>query len=258
MAPVVPLGPSVIAGASSLLGGVFGRSKQPGIKKQYRLGRENTELLEKNKYKWIVEGARKAGFNPLTALRATGGNITTAPQPQSPLSSRSYIGEAIKTFGGTYAQDAIQRATEARQNEEWQRRYDYQRENPVPLLSTRPQASKDADREKVSGIPENAGAMFPALDHRIQVRLPTDDGVETVYLHKHIADRFGIEEGHMLTVGDMSEMVGEIAGEGSAALQIDAVLENLFRQGIISGGKTGGEQLRPPINTRRVNQTGGL
>lgn len=154
MAPVVPLGPSVIAGASSLLGGVFGRSKQPGIKKQYRLGRENTELLEKNKYKWIVEGARKAGFNPLTALRATGGNLTTAPQPQSPLSSRSYIGEAIKTFGGTYAQDAIQRATEARQNEEWQRRYDYQRENPVPVLSPR---TKDVQKTEQMNNRINVG-----------------------------------------------------------------------------------------------------
>lgn len=100
---------SLISAGSSLLGGIFGKSKRRSTVPNF------AEMRDK---------ARAAGFNPLTALRATGGGIAPA-QAISPLSTRAAIGNAIAQFGGTYAQGAIQKETQRQANEEWTRRHDY-------------------------------------------------------------------------------------------------------------------------------------
>jgi len=119
---------AAIAGGSQLIGGLLGKSKKPewNFKEKRR--------MEQERFGWLVEGARRAGFNPLTVLRSTGGQQGDYSTTESPLGSRAAVGEAIKTFGGTYAQDAIQRATEDRAQEDWKERWDYQIENPLPPL----------------------------------------------------------------------------------------------------------------------------
>jgi len=111
------------AAAGQLVGGLLQKPKK--LQQNFREERQNL--------KNIVRGAREAGFNPLTVLRSTGGQ-PTANAIQSPLGARAAIGEAIKTFGGTYAQDAIARATEDRAQEDWKDRWDYQIANPLPPL----------------------------------------------------------------------------------------------------------------------------
>jgi len=111
------------AAGAELVGGLLQKPKK--LQQNFREERQNLRN--------IVRGAQEAGFNPLTVLRATGGQ-PTANAIQSPLGARAAIGEAIKTFGGTYAQDAIARASEDRAQEDWKERWDYQIENPLPPL----------------------------------------------------------------------------------------------------------------------------
>ena len=248
---------AAIAGGSQLLGGLLQKPKKVQWDFQER------ERLENERFKWLVKGAQKAGFNPLTVLRSSGGQMANVTPRQSPLGARAALGEAIKTFGGTYAQDAIQRATEDRAQEDWKERYDYRLENPLQPVrqttrTTQNTETKDDGFLKEGESPYGGGANMPSMDHRVQVRLPTDDGVETVWVLKDVLDRYGITEGSMLTAGDMTEFQGELTGEAALALQADKVLENLFRQGIFSRGKKGGENFDPPINTNRKRGSGGL
>ena len=154
---------AAIAGGSQLLGGILGKGKK--LQQNFREERQNL--------KNIVRGAREAGFNPLTVLRATGGQ-PTANAIQSPLGARAAVGEAIKTFGGTYAQDAIQRATEDRAQEDWKDRWDYQIANPLPPL-----------RQNTGGgsKPEKTGAFDTARDDYVgQIQNPTGARPEEIQI----------------------------------------------------------------------------
>jgi len=236
---------SLISAGGSLLGGIFGKSKRRSTVPNF------AEMRDK---------ARAAGFNPLTALRATGGGIAPA-QALSPLSTRAAIGNAIQQFGGTYAQGAIAQETAKQAQEDWKARWDYQIANPqntrfapaVPALSNRPgeNAEKTGYLEPGETVSQT-GAIFPFMDHRIKVRLP--NGAKAYILADH-ADRYQIKPGSMLTVGDLAELSGEIMGEGSAILQPKAVLDNLLRTGVIYENKTG-ESNQNPVRARR-RSTGG-
>jgi len=71
-----------------------------------------TRDLELSKYGWLVEGAQKAGFNPLTALGATGGpQLQGSPAAISPIAVQSYVGEALSTAAGNFQgpEDAIEK-----------------------------------------------------------------------------------------------------------------------------------------------------
>jgi len=73
-------------------------SKQQ-LQDQYDLTRD----LELSKYGWLVEGAQRAGFNPLTALGNTGGpQLQGASTAISPIAVQSYIGEALSTAAGNF------------------------------------------------------------------------------------------------------------------------------------------------------------
>jgi len=141
------LGAAAIKGGASLLGGVLSRQKKVGLQKQYRLKREADAAAERQKYQWIVEGAQKAGFNPLTALKAGGGGLSGGSMTpmQSPLTARAALGEAIETFGGTYAQDAIDRATDARAQEDWKERLDYENQSLPAVSATSQKALQSLD-----------------------------------------------------------------------------------------------------------------
>ena len=117
---------ALISGGTKLLGGILGKGKKP--QQNFREERQNLRN--------IVRGAKEAGFNPLTVLKATGGQ-PTANNIVSPLGIRAALGEAIETFGGTYAQNAMEIERENRAQEAWKDRYDYELENPMPPLSGR-------------------------------------------------------------------------------------------------------------------------
>jgi len=141
---------ALIQGGTALLGGML-QDKGPSLKRQHSLARLSQQKLARDLPAHIVAGAQNAGFNPLTLLRSTGGSVGTATQANiSPLGQRSAIGDAIAQFGATYAQDAIQKETEQRQNEEWTRRYDYDL----------------ANRPKVSPVSQIA---TPSTDNKIKI-----------------------------------------------------------------------------------------
>ena len=143
----MPWQAAAIAGGAQLLGGLLSKPKK--VQQNFREERQNL--------KNIVQGAREAGFNPLTVLRATGGQ-PTANAIQSPLGARAAVGEAIKTFGGTYAQDAIQRATEERAQDDWKERFDYaQAARNVPQLSAKTGENQRLADEAAGRVPQGFG-----------------------------------------------------------------------------------------------------
>jgi len=246
---------ALIQGGSSLVGGLLGKDKGPSLRKQ----RNNMKKIEEDRYKWLVKGAQRAGFNPLTVLRSTGGQMAPQLNFDSPLSARAVLGEAIKTFGGTYAQDAIQRATEDRAQEDWKERYDYQRQNPI-LSSMPAQTAKAATNDAETGFLtegqtlRTGGAEYPALDHRVQVRLPSG---QNVWMPAQWGERFGIQQGGTLTAGDVTEMVGELTGEVTNTLSFDKILENAFRTGLFFNDEDAGGALDLNPNRNRKRGTGG-
>lgn len=128
----MPWEAAAISAGSKLLGGLLGGDKGPSLRQQ----RNNMKKTEHQRFKWLVKGAQNAGFNPLSVLRATGGAMAPQLTPQTPLNARAILGEAIADFGGTFAQDAIQRATEERAQEDWKERFDYGKKNAVQPLRT--------------------------------------------------------------------------------------------------------------------------
>jgi len=132
--------PAAINAVGTLASGLFGK-KGPTFADQ----RKHTKRMELRRYGWLRDGALNAGFNPLTVLRATGGQMMQPQDMGSPLSTRAAIGEAIKTFAGTYAQDAIQRASEDRAQERWKEREDYVSPvSPVPRVASNSIANENA------------------------------------------------------------------------------------------------------------------
>lgn len=163
-----PFATAAIAAGTTALGGILGRSSGPSVQEQMRKQREQGEKGYRDRLRNMRKYSRQSGFNPLTLLKAGGGQtqMPTMPAAQSPFTARAALGEAIKTFGGTYAQDAAQRATEDRQNEEWTRRYDYsyQDVSGVPKGPSRA-PSLAAPETRFSGSSGN----FPTVDpHGIQ------------------------------------------------------------------------------------------
>lgn len=81
--------PALVTGGLSLLSGLAGKKEQKAPETKF----EFTKLRD---------AAQAAGFNPLTALRATGGQPTSVHQPVPPLSSASIIANALGTGAETY------------------------------------------------------------------------------------------------------------------------------------------------------------
>jgi len=230
-----PITVAAISGGTKLLGGLLGRDKGPSLRKQ----RNNMKITERQRYKWLVEGAQNAGFNPLSVLRATGGAMAPQLTTQTPLSARAILGEAIADFGGTFAQDAIQRATEQRENEEWRSRYDYaQATEAVPKLSanTKETAKRLEDAEAGIGERQFSGATgnFPQVDpySSLPENLRVGSGP--------YQDRFviAVDGGYYLTPKGMSpsgvteETIGSLASELAQLAQLgkEAVNERGFER----------------------------
>lgn len=94
-----PLTYAAISGGTSLLGGLLGGEDKVGWKKQKRMARET----EEERFKWLVTGAKKAGFNPLTVLGATGGAQGHIPQQSSsPFGWKQALAGAIGSAGQAY------------------------------------------------------------------------------------------------------------------------------------------------------------
>lgn len=86
------------AGLGTLASGLLNRKKQ---KTQWDF--EERRYLEKNRFKWLRKGAQRAGFNPLTVLGATGGQMGGNPTVvENPLSLAATAAAAAAAAGGAY------------------------------------------------------------------------------------------------------------------------------------------------------------
>jgi len=204
--------PAAIGAVGKLAGGLFGDSG-PSFSDQ----RKHTKRMELARYGWLRDGALKAGFNPLTVLRATGGQMMQPQNMGSPLSTRAAIGEALETFAGTYAQDAIQRATEERAQEDWKDRYDYQRENPI-VSPVSPTAAKNQETDKPTEIEQRQdyiGAVpniFGSRPEDFQIPIDSDSPYAGQYVLPVGKDKVLMPKGWIPTEG-VEGMFGELTGE---------------------------------------------
>lgn len=203
---------AAINAGGKLLGGLLGSDKGFSVADQ----RKATKRLEKNRYQWLVKGAQKAGFNPLTVLRSTGGNMMQADAPVSPFGVRQALGEAVEAFSSTYADDVFTRATEDRAEERWKDRFDYA--NP-----TRGQAASGAAQaEPVGAQPLDTERLFNKGSGRFGKADPFSDVRGARIKTGPYRDRFviGAADGFYLTPKGMSPaaVVEETTGNLSSSI----------------------------------------
>ena len=87
-AAAINLGGQVLGG---LMGGSSGKNFEKDMIRQ--------QIMEERRFKWLVQGAKNAGLNPLTVLGATGGQQASAP---SPISASAVVGDSIAKWAANY------------------------------------------------------------------------------------------------------------------------------------------------------------
>lgn len=108
------LGAAAITAGATVASGLLGRRK---TKTQWDF--EERSRLEKDRFKWLVKGAQKAGFNPLTVLNATGGGMGGGPVATStPFAARQAVADAIAAGANAYlAYDPVEEETRELEND---------------------------------------------------------------------------------------------------------------------------------------------
>ena len=155
----------------------------------------------------LRNSARRGGFNPLTALRATGGG---GYGQYVPLLSRSAVGEgnrAMGQFASNFVRDAaFTQVNQAHEKTMTRMNNDAAMERAKTQIANRPKTDFD----------------YSSLD-RIKVRF----GGKTLELKSNIARRLKILPGDDLMPGELSEIGGEFWGEVISALGTEAAAEVL-------------------------------
>lgn len=209
-----PIASGALKAGVSLLGGLFGRKKQP----------QGVDFAK------LRNDAQAAGFNPLTALMATGGaGYSRSASPA--LSSASFVQEALERGIDTWF-NQVERDKEAEnikkaahltakanatsrsldrfgynltQTRPYQPRVTW---TPVPALAANP-----------TGLPPK-----PRDVRLMPVRLP--DGQER-RIPYDVATRLGIGPWGQVTPGDYAELVGEIRGEAESTVMFQEIGQNM-------------------------------
>ena len=104
---------SIGSGIGKVVGGLFGRRSAA---KQARRQREQEISDFKNKGKWIRQSAERGGFNPLTMLNATGGNLGRVSSGVPPLASTSFLLDGIQDLSDGFTGRAAIEAAQARED----------------------------------------------------------------------------------------------------------------------------------------------
>jgi hypothetical protein len=165
-----------------------------------------------NQYVRMRNAAQRAGFNPLTVMRATGGQgFTGLPT----ISKAAAFGNAA---AGIF--DAVQRAPIDKYNEEVRDLEKKQRKADLELMPMRGKLMK-------AQIDNITGKTDPYVGYGNYI--PVKNGVNIQELDITVAKRLGIKPNDRLTGGDLEEILGELHGN--------------FQAGV--GSKTGTEALRP-------------
>jgi len=220
------------------------------INMQNKVARRFMKDTENNRYSWLVSGAQKAGFNPLTVLGATGGAMSGGASAGTPLmqpvrGSSGGLGDAvgagIAAFGDSY--DPVGFATRQQQLENMRKLGDvYDAElarfgavpvNTVNNSPTRVQNQPLTVQEgEPSRIRKNDGRPYSRDDaYRDQPSIPVRqmDGT-LITMNKALADSYGIEPWQRVPQGTIADIMGEVS-EVAAALEFEKVIDEQFGQG---------------------------
>lgn len=191
--------------AAGLIGGAL-ISRQTAIdatKREIAAARNERD----NHFVNLRNSARRGGFNPLTALRTTGGG---GYGQYVPLLSRSAVGEgnrAMGQFASNYIRDAaFMGANQAHEK---------------TMTRMNNDAAMDRTKTQIANKPKS-GFDYGYVD-RIKVKF----GGKTIELKSNIARRLDILPGDDLMPGELSEIGGEFWGEVISAVGTEAAAEVL-------------------------------
>lgn len=243
---------AIASGLASVGGSLLSRKKQ---KTEWDF--EERRYLEKNRFKWLRRGAQRAGFNPLTVLGATGGQMAgvNPTVTDSPLGFAAIAAKALADAGASYLSfDPVAYEQANRNLELTQSMIDLNRSEMArnvkgggPVTAAPPIDDGEINQADFQGplIPPGH-KLYP----KVQVWGPAGGEIVLPY---DIAERMRIRPGGTLTAGDLSEIIGELSGEVYSTLGVDAIVDTLLGQGVLLD-KRERERLRLQLN--REEQAG--
>jgi hypothetical protein len=180
-----------------------------------QLSRDAAKRERDNHFVNLRESARRAGFNPLTALRATGGG---GYGQYVPLLSRSPLGEGISAGTSFYAN--------------MQRDMYFTRENQAHEIAMN-RMNNTAAMERLKA---NRSQVEPDVYEGYVEYIPVKVGNNIQQLDIGIAKRLNIPPNARLTQGELSELIGEIS-------EVMNLPQNEIRDKILKPVADGGEQI---------------
>lgn len=247
----IALGEAAIAAGGQLLGGLFGdgTAKQAKINQnlmfqeaelgqlQARYGAELTEKFMRRQYrdqfKWLVEGAEKAGYNPLTVLGNQSYNAATpvasplaqgidAPEGWGPKVSRAAEAGFAAYRDAQDRLDPIEQERRRLENDLTEARIEHLRNEQLRAGQVQ---SVRSSAENIRGDEVDVYGPLPLTrDPQHQPRREVYVGNRLVEIPLSIAERNGIRRGGDLSADDISMLMGEFEGE----------IRNFFEQHNIS------------------------
>lgn len=217
--------------AGGALGGPFGAALGQGVAGLIQ-GRSDKKAAQAAlaagpggiDFKKLRDDASAAGFNPLTALQATGAAGYDRPSMSSPFGGgtiasamASPVGSALSAFSGAYFDQLNER-----------NRLKLSRDS---LDFEQRSAERQAFGSVVTRSSSKATGLAPTA---ISVVSPWGDPMS---LSADQAARLGVKSGDRLMAGEMAEVIGEIPGEGSSIYWSDKILDSVGLGGakIITG-----------------------
>ena len=232
MDPII--GGALIKGGLGLLGGLFGQ-------------RSRRKQAARQEYLRSPAGIRaeseKAGFNPLTVLQSGRDFAADLYRP--------VIGDALANAGmavGDGMQQAAMEKTRLQMhNDNLKARLKALSLKPVPNQYGRTTGTG----AKIGRQWQGPIAPLDKID-RVEVWLPWADGKNmpaTIPLSS--AQRLGINRGDILMAGDVTELVGEIYGEGGVVINPEAISENMTGGQLFFADKVQNNSAAVRRNTRR-------
>lgn len=183
-------------------------------------GDKDRQTTTRVNYAQLRNDAQAAGFNPLTALKATGGmgNTTTTEPPA--LSSRQFIANALNEgLDNWFNRDQI-----ALDKERQRLEVDIARAELDNLRKAQDPATKrfGYDLHRTITDRQEQGPPDMRIDKMPRRLVFLPDG-QIAKVPANWAERMGINEGDWVSPGDYAELLGELRGEGEVALASGAI-----------------------------------
>lgn len=217
------------------------KKQNAALQRQYEQQRAQDKLDASNKFVDMSAAAKKAGFNPLTALRLTGAAGYGRYGGQIPvMSSAGFTTHLYNAAGDAY---------QMWQNKTTQEKLDKYNEEirGLTIEETRARIENTRANTAYTGILANE-ALNPNDPYAgYKEFIPVKVGLNTQYLQIDVAKRLGVLPNTPLTAGDIEEIKGEVHGGIDAAVQSKIGTE-VLRPAPIFGNSTNIETVElPPL-----------